>query len=81
MLKLLTDEQLNALPTPRLLNVLDSARAVESAEQHRLMVQENLCCKHEHPEEWESKVTVPTKWITTYKNKIKAILATRKNVE
>ncbi len=80
MLKLLTDEELEALPTHRLLKVLDSARAVESNEQGRRMIAENICCKHEYPELWEAKVAVPTRWITTYKEKIKSILAKRKNI-
>ena len=85
ILKLLSQSQLEKLNTKRLLGVLKSARAVESAEQLRLQMP-HVCCEEcmawmLGPEEWEEMIVKPTAHLTAYKNSIKKLLATRENVE
>lgn len=84
-LKMLSQSQLEKLNTKRLLGVLKVARAVESAERHRLASYGWCCeiCKEwmRGEEAWEKEVVKPTAHLTGYKNRIKKILATRENVE
>ena len=86
-LKLLSDEQLEKLNTKRLLGVLKFARAVESAEQSRLSekadgILTGGCDKWQGTDvEYDELVRKPTAYLTIYKNKIKAILATREDVK
>ena len=84
-LVMLSQSQLEKLNTKRLLGVLNTARAVESAEQIRLTMP-HVCCEVCMDwmlglKEYEEKVLKPTAHLTAYKNRIKAILATRENVE
>lgn len=84
-LKMLSQSQLEKLNTKRLLGVLKSARAVESAERQRRMMP-HVCCEvcmewMLGPEEWDELIVKPTAHLTGYKNRIKKILATRENVE
>jgi len=79
-LNYLTAEQLNKLSTPRLLNVLKSARAVHSAIGH---YRGPRCCElcHEYiGSDWENDVEVPRRPVKEYMDKIKAVLATREHV-
>jgi len=86
-LKLLSDEQLEKLNTKRLLGVLKSVRAVESAEQRYLMRKSGkICCEMCHEwigstDEYKELVLVPTAYLTIYKNKVMSILATREDVK
>lgn len=83
-LKMLSDTELKKLNTKRLLGCLNSARAVEQAEQKRLEMDGwccELCKEWISGESYEKKVIKPTIHLTYYKNRIKKILATREHVE
>lgn len=84
-LKMLTNEQLTKLPTKRLLGCLNSARAVEHAEQRRLRAMLPVCCEVCNellcgPVEYQEKVMKPTAHLTAYVNRIKDILKTRPHI-
>lgn len=84
-LKMLTDEQLSKLTTKRLLGCLNSARAVEHAEQRRLRSYLPVCCEWCNElmvsaVEYQEKVMKPTAHLTAYVNRIKSILKTRPHV-
>lgn len=84
-LKFLTDSELERLNTKRLLGVLKSIRAVE----HDVKTQKEsygTCCSYCREwilseEEYTKNVKLPTAHLTSYKDKIKRILATREHVK
>lgn len=81
MSKFLTDERLQKLNTPRLLNVLRSARARHSSIRNHAGPR---CCElcHEYiGDDWENDVEKPAKPYKEYVEQIKAILATRENTK
>jgi hypothetical protein len=79
--KMLTVEEMEKLSTPRLLNVLKIARALESDAQ--LSRGRRCCemCKEYIGEDYEKDVAEPTRHLTNYKNRIKKILNTREHVD
>lgn len=83
-LNIIKTEQLKKLNTKRLLNVLNQARAVRSAERLRLRSLGWCCdiCKEWKgtKESFEEKVNKPTAHLTAYVNRIKSILATREHI-
>jgi hypothetical protein len=84
-LQMLKPEQLQKLTTPRLLGVLKRARAVEHAERRSLMMP-HVCCEvcmewMLDSEDFDRLVVKPTAHLTGYKNRIKAILATREHID
>jgi hypothetical protein len=84
-LKFLTESQLEKLNTKRLLGVLNSIRAVEH-DVKRQKKSYGMCCSMckvwiLDEEEYLKNVKEPTAHLTSYKDKIKRILAAREHIK
>jgi hypothetical protein len=84
-INILPVSQLEKMNTKRLLMLLKSVRAVESAEQ-RSLKSAHICCTTcwewmLTKEEYKEMVLKPTLHLTNYKHRIKKILSTRENLK